>query len=109
MNHLQLKQIRQLLFLSTKEAASLSSATIRSWQRYEDGTRSFPKEVKSKMIKLIEKRNRLISNFDESNPNCRFFETLDAFWEAGGRGDLIDWRIAQSVSAEVLSKKLKLE
>ncbi|WP_413734289.1 DUF1870 family protein [Shewanella sp. BJSY2023SW005] len=105
-NH-ELKQLRRLLFIEVSEAARLiGDCEPRTWQRWEKGDRQVPGDVIETLQMLALSRYEMLQfEFDETNPNYRYFETYDEFKEAGGGGNELKWRLAQSVSAALLCER----
>ncbi|EPL6277190.1 YdiL family protein [Proteus mirabilis] len=108
MTNLELKQLRQLFFLSQAEAAEhIGNVEVRSWQRWEKGTHAIPCDViqKVQMISLI--YHDLISvEPDLSHYNYQYFDSLDEYEKASNVRSVIQWRLSQSISAQLLSEKL---
>lgn len=102
-NH-ELKQLRRLLFLNVSDAASLiGNCEPRTWQRWEKGDRTIPNDVIREIQMLaLTRLEQLQVEFDESDPNYRYFETFDEYKAAGGAGNELKWRLAQSVASTLL-------
>lgn len=105
-NH-ELKQLRRLLFIEVNEAASLiGTCEPRTWQRWESGDRSIPTDVIQTMQMLaLTRLDRLQFDFNDADPNYRYFETFNAFKSAGGGGNELMWRLAQSVATALLCER----
>ncbi|WP_318493445.1 Aca2/YdiL-like domain-containing protein [Photobacterium leiognathi] len=104
MTNNELKQLRRLLFLDVSEAAALiAGCESRTWQRWEKGDRAIPSDVirTIKMLSLM-RVERLQVEFDETDPNYRYFDTFGEYKAAGGAGNEIRWRLAQSVASTLL-------
>lgn len=57
----QLKALRRFFFLDVVDAANLiAGVSVRSWQRYEKGTVTIPKDVIEKMNKLKQERKEIL-------------------------------------------------
>lgn len=57
----QLKALRRFFFLEVVDAANLiAGVSVRSWQRYEKGTVTIPKDVIEKMNKLKQERKEIL-------------------------------------------------
>ena len=57
----QLKALRRFFFLDVVDAANLiADVSVRSWQRYEKGTVTIPKDVIEKMNKLKQERKEIL-------------------------------------------------
>lgn len=102
-NH-ELKQLRRLLFLDVSEAAALvGECEPRTWQRWEKGERAIPGDVIQTMqMMALSRMEYLQVEHDESDPSIRYFETFDEYKAAGGGGNELKWRLAQSVAAALL-------
>ncbi|AWK84453.1 DUF1870 family protein [Photobacterium damselae] len=104
MTNNELKQLRRLLFLEVSEAATLiGECEPRTWQRWEKGDRAIPRDV-SKAIQMLAltRLERLQHEFDEADPNYRYFESFDEYKISGGTGNELKWRLAQSVATALL-------
>ena len=100
----ELKQLRRLLFLEVSEAAALiGDCESRTWQRWEKGDRAIPIDVTRaiQMLALI-RLERLQIEFDEDDPNYRYFDSFDKYKTSGGTGNELKWRLAQSVATALL-------
>ncbi|EIY4766806.1 DUF1870 family protein [Vibrio cholerae] len=104
MTNNELKQLRRLLFLEASEAAKLiGECSTRTWQRWEKGDFEIPNDV-SRTIQMLAltRLERLQVESGEVDPNYRYFETFDEYKEAGGTGNELKWRLAQSVATALL-------
>ncbi|PMT73867.1 DUF1870 domain-containing protein [Vibrio parahaemolyticus] len=104
MTNNELKQLRRLLFLEVSEAAALiGECEPRTWQRWEKGDRAIPNDV-SRVIQMLAltRLERLQVEFDETDPNYRYFETFEEYTASGGAGNELKWRLAQSVATALL-------
>ncbi|HHY0551884.1 TPA: DUF1870 family protein [Vibrio parahaemolyticus] len=104
MTNNELKQLRRLLFLEVSEAAALiGECEPRTWQRWEKGDRAIPIDVARAIQMLgLARLERLQVEFDEVDVNYRYFETFDEYKAAGGAGNELKWRLAQSVASALL-------
>lgn len=104
MTNTELKQLRRLLFLEASEAAQLiGDCETRTWQRWEKGDRAIPLDVIQTMQMLALSRAEYLQfEHDENNPSVRYFETFDEYKAAGGGGNELKWRLAQSVASALL-------
>jgi hypothetical protein len=104
MNGTELKQLRRLLFIDISEAAKLiGECEPRTWQRWEKGDRSVPLDVAETIQMLsLTRMEKLQYEYDENNPNYRYFETFDEYKACGGGGNELMWRMAQSLAAQLL-------
>ncbi len=107
MTNLELKQLRQLLFLSQAEAAKeIGQVEPRAWQRWEKGDRSIPSDVVDQIQMLSLTRCELLSiEPDLTHYNYQYFDTIEEYFEVSGSKSIIKWRLAQSVSAALLSER----
>lgn len=107
MTNYELKQLRRLLFLEVNEAARLiGDCEPRTWQRWERGDRSIPTDVIQTMQMLaLTRLDRLRFDFNDADPNYRYFETFKDFKSAGGGGNELMWRLAQSVATALLCER----
>lgn len=103
----ELKQLRRLLFLDVSEAAALiGECEPRTWQRWEKGDRAIPNDVAMVIQMLaLTRLERLQVEFDEADPNYRYFESFDEYKASGGAGNELKWRLAQSVSAALFCER----
>ena len=63
----QLKALRRFFFLDVVDAANLiAGVSVRSWQRYEKGTVTIPKDVIEKMNKLKQERKEILKMMSAS-------------------------------------------
>ncbi|EEG86165.1 hypothetical protein PROPEN_01998 [Proteus penneri ATCC 35198] len=108
MTNLELRQLRQLLFLSPSEASSeIGRVETRTWQRWEKGDRAIPYDVIQQMQMLSLTRLELLSvEADHSHYIYQYFDSLDEYVKAGGTHSVIKWRLSQSISAQLLSEKM---
>lgn len=122
MNHLELQALRQLFFMTVEEAAahiapnntsSSSQHNVDDWYQWETGTAEIPAAVidtltdmnqkrKARLTAIIEKINARIGN-----NTMRFFPTYDAFRAVYTEGDFLEWKIYQSVAAELYAHNLE--
>lgn len=106
MTNLELKQLRQLLFLSQPEAAEhIAKAETRTWQRWEKGDRSIPSDIVEQMQMLALTRTELLSvEPDLSHYNYQYFDSLDEYEKVSGVRSIIKWRLSQSIAASLLAE-----
>ncbi len=107
MTNLELKQLRQLLFLSQSEAAEhIAQVETRTWQRWEKGDRAIPLGVAQQMQMLALTRQNLLSvSPDFSHYNYQYFDSIDEYAQESGVHSVIKWRLSQSVAAQLFSEK----
>ncbi|HIB8304997.1 TPA: DUF1870 family protein [Serratia marcescens] len=106
MTNKELKALRQLLALECSEAAEhIGFVSTRSWQRWEDGTRSVPDDVAIKMLEYASYHNYLIEQqlikFERTMEpiNLRFYMSVDEYEEVNKQRDVIMWKITNAVAA----------
>lgn len=107
MTRYELKQLRKLLFIEVTEAAKfIADCESRTWQRYESGSRSIPLDVEQTIQQLaLTRQERLQFEYDDKDPNYRYFDTFEEYKEAGGGGNELMWRLAQSVATALLCER----
>lgn len=107
MTNNELKQLRRLLFLEVNEAAKLiGNCEPRTWQRWEKGDRSIPADViQTVQMLALTRMDRLQVDIDDQSPNYRYFDRFSDYKAAGGAGNELMWRLAQSVATEVLCER----
>ncbi|ATA22783.1 hypothetical protein BIY26_20505 [Brenneria goodwinii] len=115
MNHLELQALRQIFFMSIDEASTYIAGDENSerWRQWEKGEQDIPLSVikiltlmntkrKERINAIIEKINNRIGN-----NTMRFFPDYDAFRAVYIEGDYLEWKIYQSVAAELYSHNLE--
>ena len=120
MNNLQLKALRQGLGLTVADASELANVAKRTFQRWEDGTRSVPSDVDLLMDFMASHYamvlDRILSdiqaatiyNADDdtkpsrTSPKLPFFHTFEAFQIATKCPHIAYWRIYQSVISQLM-------
>lgn len=107
MTNYELKQLRRLLFLEVSEAAQfIGDCESRTWQRWEKGDRAIPKDViQTVQMLALSRLDYLQFEHDDSDPSIRYFETFDEYKAAGGGGNELKWRLAQSVASALLCER----
>lgn len=110
MNYKELKALRQLLGLECSEAAEhVGNVSTRTWQRWEDGTRSIPDDVADKVSELGTARDAMVDKFFDQCRNegdfitLTFYMSIDEYEKETGNSDIVMWKITNSVAAECLS------
>lgn len=108
MNNKELQALRKLFFLSAAEAAEhIGGVSARSWQFWESGKYSIPDDVAGRMLQLAQRRLNMIETCEDlMNEHTeaievtqQYYIALESFTARHPGATLIDWRIAQSVSA----------
>lgn len=93
MTNTELKTLRRLFFLDVTEASKfIGDCHVRSWQRWEQGTRRIPDDVIKMMNLLKEDRQAILTMF--LNKTYKDIET----------NDLLHARLVESVKAELFAK-----
>lgn len=107
MESFELKMLRKLFFLEVTEAAKfIGEVETRTWQRWEDGSRSVPVDVEQQMQMLALTRIDLLSvEFDPRNAAYVYFENIEQHSKALGAHSVIKWRLAQSIAAQLTMEK----
>lgn len=107
MTNYELKQLRKLLFIEVAEAAEfLGQCEPRTWQRWEKGDRNIPTDVEQTIQMLaLTHWERLTIEHDESDCNYRYFDTFEEYKSTGGTGNVLMWRLAQSVATVLLCRQ----
>ncbi len=122
MNNLELKAVRQGLGLTVAEAAELPAINVskRTFQRWEDGTRSVPNDIDllfftmsshytlvlNKMLADVE-RATIYNKNDQTKPSTitpalPFFHTFESFQMGTECPHISYWRIYQSVISHLI-------
>lgn len=107
MTNFELKQLRQLFFLTQPEAAEhIGRVEVRAWQRWEKGDRDVPLDVAEQMQMLSLTRQELLDSLpDFEHYNYKYFDTIDGYAAESGVRSVIKWRLSQSVAAQLFSEK----
>ena len=107
MTNNELKQLRKLLFIEVTEGAKhIGDCEPRTWQRWESGDRAVPNDVAQDIQQLcLTRTERLQLEFNEQDPNYRYFDSFEEYKAAGGGGNELMWRLAQSVAATLLCER----
>lgn len=106
MTNNELKQLRTLLFLDVTEAAQhIGDCEPRTWQRWEKGDRAVPADVAQTMQMLALTRVDMLQvEYDAADPMYQYFSEYEDF-KANTGASVINWRLAQSVSAQLVSEQ----
>ena len=102
MNAYELQALRHIFAMTIDECATWIAQTgdSESWRQWENGKCAIPERVVEHAI--IEKINNRIGN-----NTMRFFPDLTAFQQVYPDGNFIDWKIYQSVAAELYAHDLE--
>lgn len=104
MNNKELQAARKLLMLDVSEAAEhAGGVSARSWQYWEGGRSPVPDDVADEMQSLLRMRRDMIAEVREQAAGKRFalryFNSLAEFVNAHPDGNVLGWRLHQSVAA----------
>lgn len=103
-----LQALRRLLMIEVPEAAEhIGDVSVRSWQYWETGKYTIPADVEQKMIELTKKRNKMVTQATKRPELYQYIKSYDAFISQFPDESVIDWRLAQSVAAELLATQIK--
>lgn len=114
MTNKELQALRRALFISVKEAAEhISKVSVRSWQRWEQGTYAIPDDVSKQMLDLSIKRMEMIEACEEiilekdaDTVTINYDITYEDYVSRHPGDTVIDFRIAQSVAACLFAEKV---
>jgi hypothetical protein len=107
LNNKELQAVRLVLFLSTAEAAvHIGDGSQRNWQRWERGEFKVPQDVCDKIFSIIELRIDMMQTMEElalavGDSDVCYFLSFESYLEHNKEGDLLDWRLRQSVASEL--------
>lgn len=115
MNPLELQALRQLFFMSIDEAATYiaNGAESETWRLWESGAQPIPTEVIDTLMLMNKKRKQRLDAIIEKinnrigNNTMRFFPDYADFRTVYTDGDYIEWKIYQSVAAELYAHNLE--
>ncbi|PTA91571.1 MULTISPECIES: YdiL family protein [Kosakonia] len=115
MNAYELQALRHILAMSIEECATWIAPdnTAAEWQAWEKGEKAIPADIVEKLQALRKKRqshiNALIQRINNriGNNTMRFFVDLAAFRTIYHDGDYLDWKVYQSVAAELYAHDLE--
>lgn len=97
MTNTELKALRRFFFLDVAEAAQfIGDCHIRTWQRWEQGTRSIPEDVIEMINLLKEDRQEILAMMQNKGT-----------YESAKNNNLLYSRLIESVQAELLAKNRK--
>lgn len=106
MNNIDLQAARKMLFLDPQEAADcIGMVSTRTWQYWEKGEQTVPEDVSEKILALLKKRADALRfgeiTYRKDLPAYTYYRTFAEYSQAGGEGNIVDWRLAQSVAAAI--------
>ncbi|MEO3988485.1 YdiL family protein [Pseudocitrobacter cyperus] len=115
MNADELQALRHILALTIDECANwvACDGDIKAWQSWEEGRQTIPDVIIEKMLAIRQKRimhiNAIIQKINHriGNNTMRVFRDLETFRSVYSQGEFLDWKIYQSVAAELYSHDLE--
>lgn len=115
MNHLELQALRQLFFMSVEECATYISHdnNLATWQQWERGESEIPDAIIVTFTQMVKKRkahiNAIIDKINNriGNNTMRFFADYASFLAIFSQGDYLEWKIYQSVAAQLYAYDLE--
>ncbi|HCC0886882.1 TPA: YdiL family protein [Salmonella enterica] len=115
MNAFELHALRRIFDMTIAECATYITQDNNStaWQRWEAGEATIPPEIIARLMEIKAKRQRRINaiidkiNHRIGNNTMRYFSDLHTFQSVYTEGDFIDWKIYQSVAAELFAHDLE--
>ncbi|MCW7763393.1 DUF1870 family protein [Photorhabdus luminescens] len=105
MTNKELQALRKLLMLDVTEAAKfIGKVSTRSWQYWETGRSAVPSDVKEEMLDLMAVRLEMMSEIDKKlvnneNIELKFYSNFADFEKDNPGGNVVTWRLSQSVAA----------
>lgn len=115
----ELQAMRKLLMLDVVEAAELiGNVSARSWQRWEDGTRTVPSDIDMEIYALIQMRNDKVGELTEKQIKLeakgktlkmKYYHMFDDYIADFKKANKIDWRIHQAAVSFVFSEGGEVE
>lgn len=115
MNGYELQALRHILAMTAEECAIwiAQQQSKEMWQQWESGECEIPSHVVEKMLELRSKRKLHIQgiikkiNHRIGNNTMRFFPDLATFQTVYPQGNFLDWKVYQSVAAELYAHDLE--
>lgn len=115
MNAYELQALRHIFAMTVDECATWIAQTddSESWRRWENGKSAIPDSVVEKLLAMRQQRKKHLHAIIEKinnrigNNTMRFFPDLTAFQRVYPDGNFIDWKIYQSVAAELYAHDLE--
>ncbi len=115
MNAFELHALRHIFNMTIEECAAYITQDNNStaWERWETGDAIIPPEIITRLMEVKAKRQRRINaiinkiNHRIGNNTMRYFSDLPTFQSVYTDGDFIDWKIYQSVAAELFARDLE--
>ncbi|NDO83668.1 hypothetical protein CJP72_23835 [Citrobacter sp. NCU1] len=115
MNAFELQALRQIFSMTVEECAMWIAPdyNIETWHQWENGSAKVPSTIVEKLLTMRQKRKSHINAIIEKinnrigNNTMRFFDNLADFQVVYREGDFLDWKIYQSVAAELYAHELE--
>lgn len=115
MNAYELQALRHVFGMTVTECADWIAPDdgVTAWHEWESGEREIPANVVEQMQEMRRKRkihrNALIKKINDriGNNTMRFFPDLVTFQTVYSDGNFLDWKIYQSVAAELYADDLE--
>ncbi|QBM23127.1 DUF1870 family protein [Citrobacter arsenatis] len=115
MNELELQAIRHIFAMTVEESATYISRdnNVAAWQQWENGEREIPDDITRICTEMKARRklriNAIIDKINNriGNNTMRFFPDLISFQLVYQHDDFLDWKIYQSVAAELYAHDLE--
>ncbi|POT58708.1 DUF1870 domain-containing protein [Citrobacter amalonaticus] len=115
MNAYELQALRHIFALSVEECVRWIAPDYNSarWRQWENGECEIPSAIVEKLLEMRRKRKLRINAIIEKinnrigNNTMRFFSDLTDFQKVYRDGDFLEWKIYQSVAAELYAHDLE--
>ncbi|HBB7679002.1 TPA: YdiL family protein [Escherichia coli] len=115
MNAYELQALRHIFAMTIDECATWIAQTgdSESWRQWENGKCAIPDRVVEQLLAMRQQRKKHLHAIIEKinnrigNNTMRFFPDLTAFQQVYPDGNFIDWKIYQSVAAELYAHDLE--
>lgn len=108
-----LQVLRKMLFLDVAEAASaIGDVTVRTWQRWEDGTRKVPADVINDVNDFIAIMHNKLAEHIEGQTSPHYYANILEWELATGKSSrqaVVFWRMSQAIYAQALAMKMANE
>lgn len=115
MNAYELQALRHVFAMTVEECVSWIAPeyNVTAWQQRENGESEIPPAIVETLMEMRRKRKLRINAIVEKinnrigNNTMRFFPELTDFQEVYRDGRFLDWKIYQSVAAELYAHDLE--
>ncbi len=115
MNAYELQALRHVFAMTIEECVSWIAPdyNVADWQRWENGEGELPPAIAETLLEMRRKRKLRINAIIEKinnrigNNTMRFFSDLTDFQSVYRDGSFLDWKIYQSVAAELYAHDLE--